>query len=280
MTHLRSLLKRWRGFTLIELLVVIAIIAILIGLLLPAVQKVRQAASRMSSLNNLKQLGIAFHSHNDSVGWLPFNGINENYPNLNDKTNFPGAWGFQVMPFIEQDGWYKAQVAAVGSPGPAPAADRLTPIKMFICPGRARPGVAIGGRTLGPMTDYAINTEVNGHTCCYGTNRKRQIQSIPDGSSNTILVGHKYVRLDMYTYDQGDNWDEVVTIGNGGAARSGYTLRPDGTAGPDNWWGGPFPGAALFLLGDGAARGISYQVNGTTFQYLIRPDDQQPTGNY
>jgi prepilin-type N-terminal cleavage/methylation domain-containing protein len=275
---------RRRGFTLIELLVVIAIIAILIGLLLPAVQKVRQAAARMKSMNNLKQIGIAFHSHNDSVGYLPFNGQGSGnlYPNLADIANYPGAWGFQIMPYIEQEGWYKQQTTGAAGIGPAPNASQMVAIKMYICPGRDRPGLATSGATLGPMTDYAINLRVNGPNdgCCGRANTKRTIQSIPDGSSNTILVGHKYVSINDYTRTSGDGWDEVVTVPNGGAGRSSYTLQQDSTAGPGDMWGGPFPGGALFLLGDGAVKSIAYAVNGTTFQYLIRPNDNQPTGNF
>src|SRR5262249_40984782 len=143
-----GMFRRRRAFTLIELLVVIAIIAVLIGLLLPAVQKVREAANRMSCGNNLKQLGIACHNYQSTHGRLPpaYLGPIPNEGNATATTPCLSVLCY-LLPYIEQDNIYKQidfarqanwwDTTTPGSQGFAPNANFIaaqTKIKMLVCP--------------------------------------------------------------------------------------------------------------------------------------------------
>jgi prepilin-type N-terminal cleavage/methylation domain-containing protein/prepilin-type processing-associated H-X9-DG protein len=153
-----KVLVRRSAFTLIELLVVIAIIAILIGLLIPAVQKVRDSASRSSCSNNMKQLGLAVHSYHDATGTFPCNGTGNTYSSWSSTTEW--SWLARILPYIEQGNLY----TACGIPNASFSSNTAgvaSAVKTFLCPA----DLSINGL---PRTDCAdINGPV-GQTCYKG----------------------------------------------------------------------------------------------------------------
>jgi len=192
MATLTRVWKRWRAFTLIELLVVIAIIAILVGLLLPAVQKVREAAARTQCVNNLKQMMLGLHNYQSANQTLPSGGTNA-FPNNGGGNpplgqQQPGSWAFQLLPYIEQGVIFNS-----GNDGVIQGAV----IKTYFCPTRRTPGKLSNG--YGAM-DYSGSDEnypgdgQGGNY--YGIFRNNSfptvgINQIPDGTSNTIGVTEK-----------------------------------------------------------------------------------------
>jgi prepilin-type N-terminal cleavage/methylation domain-containing protein len=209
------LFKFKRGFTLIELLVVIAIIAILIGLLVPAVQKVREAAARLQCANNLKQIGVALHNHQATYGFLPPAYVDSQ---SGKSVNGTGSLFYWLLPYIEQDNIYKlgsipgdnsgdqASIAKLpdaywGSAATPQFQSLNTPaantIKTYLCPSDLTNQPTATWTNGWVVGSYADNNEVFGDPSWAGWANgvsARIPASIPDGTSNTIGIAEKVAR--------------------------------------------------------------------------------------
>jgi prepilin-type N-terminal cleavage/methylation domain-containing protein len=175
--------NRSHGFTLIELLVVIAIIAILIGLLLPAVQKVREAANRAQCQNNLKQIGLAVHNCNDTYGKIP--PIYYTFPSATSGTE--GTVQFHLLPFMEQSNLWNFGIK-YGKTGSKHAGVRNQVIKNYVCPSDPSPQETLLASGWG-VGNYQPSEDSFGRTAGGTQSIPR---TFPDGTSNTVIFGERY----------------------------------------------------------------------------------------
>jgi prepilin-type N-terminal cleavage/methylation domain-containing protein/prepilin-type processing-associated H-X9-DG protein len=298
------LMRTRHAFTLIELLVVIAIIAVLVGLLLPAVQKVREAASRIKCKNNLKQIGLALHNYHGRMGYFPA-GYQTQVAADNSELGPGWGWAAFLLDDLEQGNVSKSIRLDLQISDPPNAAVRTLVLPIFVCPSEIKKGtftvIDADGK---PIVDVARGSYVamNGvlgvtddawdNNGAFIRNRRLRSADISDGLSNTLFVSERATNMSSTT------WTGAMTHGVVPAQR-----YPDPADQLTNAEGAPalvlahgsrdhLPNNPLvfdadatssyhiagvnFLFGDGSVHPISNTINGTIFEALLTRAGGEP----
>jgi prepilin-type N-terminal cleavage/methylation domain-containing protein/prepilin-type processing-associated H-X9-DG protein len=300
--------SRRAAFTLIELLVVVAIIAILIGLLVPAVQQVREAANRAACQNNLHQLGVALHNYHSRVKAFPPGYVCDT-PQQNPNYTSPGwGWAALLLPDVEQDTLHQQINFKLPVEHAANQAARTTVLPLFVCPSDRSTGVFTiydaknNALTQAATNSYAgsfgvgvdIDEELDEGNGIFFRNSKIRVTDVKDGTSNTIAVGE---RAALFTQTP---WAGAVSFGTTRITPGAPTMNMsaveeaptqvlvhiavhtlnDPNSDPEDFFT-PHPGVGMFLFADGSVRPLHRGTSLATLQALatrnggetINPDD-------
>lgn len=275
-----------QAFTLVELLVVIAIIAVLIGLMLPAVQRVREAAQRLKCQNNLKQIGLALHQHDNTYGWLP-----PGYAFIPDPTgNLRGhGWATYVLPFLEQDAVFKEINFAAPVWHSSNQTPRMRRLAVFVCP--ADVPSATGFITMGSeqyaMASYVasfgpgdMDAYADDQSGVFRRNSQTRMTDVFDGLSNTFFASERMngpfrggiPHGNHFSYET--TWIGAVREITDPADDHGHMVLfqtghlPNAVDSDDRDVSAPHPQGASFLMGDGSVHFLRESIGLQVYQAL------------
>lgn len=261
----RALLFRPRltAFTLLELLVALAIIGVLLGLLLPAVQKVREAANRSKCSNNLRQIGVALHHYHDVHHTFPPGGIEWRPPGNHTKRQL--AWGTFLLPFLDQETVYRSLNLSKPFDSPENAAGAATVLAVFLCPSKQRSNYWFDNRAVcdyGGILGQALFGNNNPPNGVLFFDKSISIPMITDGTSHTLIISENTQRDDGQWINAMNLFDVAAPINRA------PIYDPDIHS--------EHPGGANGLFADGSVRFLRESMNVSALAAIVTRAGGEP----